>query len=219
MAVHNPIALSGPAGDLEAELALPRGDPRLCAVISHPHPLYGGNMQNRVVLETERALLAAGAATLRFNFRGVGHSSGSHDSGNGERFDLLASASELRRRNPGLPLCLAGYSFGAVVTATLAGTQQAADLEIHAHLLLAPPISHYDAASWQLESAPTAVIFGENDDLTPEKVLRGAASNWGKAVVIEAIPGVGHDLGTSTDVAPLRAALSASISRTCLERR
>ena len=90
------------------------------AMVLHPHPLYGGSMHNNVVEALVRAAGAAGWAALRFNFRGVGGSSGSHDEGRGEQDDVLAAAQWMAQRTPG-PLVLMGYSFGSLVGSAAAG--------------------------------------------------------------------------------------------------
>ena len=111
--------IAGPAGNLEIAVSGP-DSPRALAVICHPHPLAGGTMSNKVVTSTERALVELGFRCLRFNFRGTGHSSGTHDHGIGEQDDVRAVAAHLRALHPGLPLLLAGFSFGAFVSAHVA---------------------------------------------------------------------------------------------------
>lgn len=103
--------------DLRAELAVPGGAaPRAGVVMCHPHPLHGGSMYNNVVEAVFGGLPPLGAAVLRFNFRGTSGSEGRHDHGQGERLDVAAALDELAGRWPGLPLLLAGYSFGADVS-------------------------------------------------------------------------------------------------------
>lgn len=87
--------------------------PRAAAVLAHPHPLYGGTLDNPVIFHADRELHRAGLTTLRFNFRGVGGSDGFHDDGRGEIGDVAAAAAWLRERAPGVPLVLVGYSFGS----------------------------------------------------------------------------------------------------------
>jgi len=113
--------IAGPAGRLEAILEEPEGgQPRQAVVLCHPHPLYGGTLHNKVVYRMARGLRsAAGAAVLRFNFRGVGHSQGEHAHGEGEVDDARAALGWLRERYPGLPYALAGFSFGARVITRL----------------------------------------------------------------------------------------------------
>ena len=120
--------IAGPAGRLEAILEAAESDgaaPRSLAVVCHPHPLYGGTMHNKVVYRIARALRRAGAAVLRFNFRGVGASEGEHAHGTGELEDARAALDWLRGRYPGLPYTLAGFSFGSRIAARL-GCQIAA---------------------------------------------------------------------------------------------
>ncbi len=110
------LLIDGPAGELEAMLEAPEsGPPRSVALVCHPHPLYGGTMHNKVVHRLARGLRRNGAAVLRFNFRGVGRSPGSHDRGVGEIEDARAGLAWLRTRYPELPYVLAGFSFGARV--------------------------------------------------------------------------------------------------------
>ncbi len=106
--------IAGPAGRLEALLEEPEaGVPRLAVVVCHPHPLYGGTMRNKVVHRIARGLRRAGAAALRFNFRGVGLSEGAHGDLTGEIEDARAALAWLRQRYSRLPYALAGFSFGA----------------------------------------------------------------------------------------------------------
>ena len=107
--------LEGPAGRLEALIEGPGdGSPiERVAVICHPHPLHGGTMHNKVVFRLARAARNAGAAVVRFNFRGVGQSAGTYDEGIGEQDDVRAALRHAAGRHPGLPLLAAGFSFGA----------------------------------------------------------------------------------------------------------
>jgi alpha/beta superfamily hydrolase len=115
------VFLDGPAGRLEALLEEPEhGVPVEAAVVCHPHPLYGGTMHNKVVHRLARGLRRAGTVVLRFQFRGVGRSEGTHDHGRGEVEDARAALDWLRGRHPGLPFTLAGFSFGARVALSLA---------------------------------------------------------------------------------------------------
>jgi alpha/beta superfamily hydrolase len=112
--------LAGPAGKLEALLEEPdHREPRLCAVVCHPHPLYGGTMHNKVVYRLARGLRRAGVVVLRFNFRGVGTSEGEHAHLEGEIEDARAALDWLRPRYPDLGYALAGFSFGSRVVTRL----------------------------------------------------------------------------------------------------
>jgi uncharacterized protein len=108
--------IAGPVGRLEAILEEPEGGaPREAALVCHPHPLHGGTLHNKVVHRLARGLRASGCVTLRFNFRGVNLSEGAHDDGVGEVADAEAAKAVLRERYPGLPLTVAGFSFGSRV--------------------------------------------------------------------------------------------------------
>src|SRR5438309_972241 len=107
-------AVPGPAGDLEAILQIP-AHPAGAAVVAHPHPLHGGTMHTKVVHRAARLLAdRLGFAALRFNFRGVGTSAGTHDEGRGEVEDVIAAARWLRQRQSAGPLVVGGFSFGSV---------------------------------------------------------------------------------------------------------
>ncbi len=113
---HRSFFLTGPAGRLEALLwTSPETEPPFVAVVCHPHPLFGGTMHNKVVFQTAKALHQRGAAVLRFNFRGVGHSEGEHDNGRGEQDDVRAAIDYLVTEFLGSPILLAGFSFGSRV--------------------------------------------------------------------------------------------------------
>lgn len=162
--------LEGPAGQLEA--VFEQGDssdgaPRFCALVCHPHPLFGGTMQNKVVTTLTRACRDAGGAVLRFNFRGVGNSQGAYSDGLGEAEDLLAAEAWLRHRWPKLPLWLAGFSFGSFVAAR--GARILADNgRAPRHLfLVAPPVHHYDFASIEYSGCPVTVVMSEDDEVVP----------------------------------------------------
>ena len=112
--------LDGPAGKLEALLEEPDDQaPNEACVVCHPHPLFGGTMHNKVVHRIARGLRRRGTVVLRFNFRGVSRSEGSHDQGVGEVDDARAGLDWLRARYPGLPCALAGFSFGSRVVLKL----------------------------------------------------------------------------------------------------
>ena len=110
------LFVAGPAGRLEALLEEPEESaPVEACLVCHPHPLYGGAMHNKVVYRMARALRRSGSVVLRFNFRGVNLSEGTHDNGEGEREDARAALNTLRERYPDLPFALAGFSFGSRV--------------------------------------------------------------------------------------------------------
>jgi len=124
--------IDGPAGRIEVAASIP-ASPVSIAVIAHPHPLFGGTMDNKVVTTVARAFGEGGAAVFRFNFRGVGGTEGAHDEGRGETDDMLRVIEHAKRQAGELPLKLAGFSFGGAVATR---TSCAADF---AQLVLVAP--------------------------------------------------------------------------------
>lgn len=162
--------LPGPAGMLEAVLtysALPDAATPI-AVVCHPHPLYGGTLNNKVVYTVSKAFGELGAVTLRFNFRGVGHSHGQFDHGVGELRDMLAAVSWLRGRFARSPLWLAGFSFGAFIAHS--GYRQAGAQRL---LLVAPPVAMFEFPRDAVVDVPWMVIQGCADEVVdPRGVSR-----------------------------------------------
>ena len=117
--LHRTLFLPGPAGRLESLLwsvaETEHSAPPFAAVVCHPHPLFGGTMHNKVVYQTAKTLHRFGLPVLRFNFRGVGMSEGAHDKGSGEEADVNAALNFMAAEYPGVPLLLAGFSFGSWV--------------------------------------------------------------------------------------------------------
>jgi alpha/beta superfamily hydrolase len=173
--VPEAVVVAGPAGPLEAraEDPAPAAAPRVVGVVCHPHPLYGGTMQNKVVHTLARAMQELGAPTLRFNFRGVGASGGTHDAGVGEIEDAMAAAQWARRRWGCDRLWLAGFSFGATVA-----LQAAPRLEPERLVTVAPPVARLGLA--QRPRRPDAawlVVQGDADELVDAaEVARWAAA-------------------------------------------
>lgn len=151
------------SGDLslEAALHLPDATPAPGVVVCHPHPLYGGDMDNNIVVAVCDALAAGGIAALRFNFRGAGASEGVFDDGRGERQDVLA-ALEFLAALPEVDagrVALAGYSFGAMVAADVASA------DLRALALVSPPIAFADLRV--APGCPTLLLAGDKDSLVP----------------------------------------------------
>ena len=178
--------IEGPAGAIEIAAALP-ASPRAIAVVAHPHPLFGGTMDNKVVTTVARAFRDAGAATFRFNFRGVGRSAGSHDEGRGELQDLLAVVAHAC---PQGPLALAGFSFGAFV-ASHAFAQLHPQRELAKLVLVGTAASRFEVAAIAPEVHDrTLVIHGEADDTVP----LSSVMDWARpqALPVWVVPGGGH---------------------------
>jgi alpha/beta superfamily hydrolase len=146
-------------GQLEAVLKEP-ANPVAAAVVCHPHPLGGGTMNNNVVYRLSRALNDAGVAVLRFNFRGVGASTGRHDGGAGEEDDALAALETLAQRHPTLPLWMAGFSFGARVGLTV-GAREA---RVEKLLGIGLALSMFDYSFLNACPKPKALIQAANDE-------------------------------------------------------
>ena len=166
-------AIAGPQGPLEAIIETPAGYTGAdCAVVCHPHPLYGGTLSNKVVHTTARALQEKGHATVRFNFRGVGTSAGRFDDGRGEADDALAVVDWASARWPGAALTLAGFSFGAWVAFRVAALRPARRL-----ITIAPPVRRFDFATLPVPATPWIVIQGDRDELVDyREVLAWTAS-------------------------------------------
>jgi uncharacterized protein len=180
-------AIPGPSGTLELACALPNSEPSHLALICHPHPLFGGSMGNKVVTTLERCFRDQGAATVRFNFRGVGQSSGIFDQGLGESDDLQAVYAFSREFLPNLPLVLAGFSFGSFVAARMANALQTAQL-----ISIAPPVQSWDFQTIDAPHMPWLVVQGEQDEVVaPEAVYRFAAAQK-PAPTLQRLPDATH---------------------------
>jgi uncharacterized protein len=180
--------LAGAAGAIEIATDAPAGTARGVAVIAHPHPLFGGTMDNKVVQTLARAFTQSGWTAVRFNFRGVGASEGAHDEGRGELEDFLAV---VQAAAPGGALCLAGFSFGAFVTTHAVARLGAAGRDIGALVLVGTSVARSPAAP--VESAlhaRTLVVHGEHDDT----VLLSDVLDWARpqALPVVVVPGGGH---------------------------
>lgn len=185
--MESPVTLDVRDGArLEARLAHPE-PARAGLVICHPHPLYGGDMDNPVVIRTAEVAGTLGVATLRFNFRGVGASTGQHGGGEAEVEDVKAARAALAERLPaGAAIGLAGYSFGAAVTARMA--TEASDLPALA--LVAPPLGMYALDFLVHAPRTTMLVAGTKDQYCPEDALRRLGERLGAEV--EIIEGAEH---------------------------
>ena len=137
--------------------------PRYAALVCHPHPLYGGTMHNKVVFKAAQALQMLGMPALRFNFRGVGHSTGTYDEGRGEMNDVRFALEFLSRRYPGLPVILGGFSFGAYVALRVA----AIDDRVQSMIGLGVPARMFEGEHLQGSHKPKLIIQGTRDELAP----------------------------------------------------
>jgi uncharacterized protein len=158
---EDPISIDGPAGVLEG-LHFDQPDARGIALICHPNPVKGGTMSNKVVSTLQRTARDAGYVTLRFNFRGVGGSAGSHDMNTGEIDDAEAALQWLRAQYPKLPLTLLGFSFGGFVAAALAGRLESRGESLQQLFMVAPAVSRL-ADLPQAEKCTLTIIQPDDD--------------------------------------------------------
>ena len=183
------LSLAGPAGAIEVarDAAAAGVAPRGVAVIAHPHPLFGGTMDNKVVQTLARAFVSGGFAAVRFNFRGVGASAGVHDDGQGELDDLLAVVQHMA---PEGPIALAGFSFGAFVTSH-ALARLWSEREVVAAVLVGTAASRFTVAPVPPEAhLRTLVVHGEHDETVPLT----SVMDWARpqTLPVTVVPGGGH---------------------------
>ncbi len=189
------LQLQGSAGVIEALRDAPDASQhpgRGVAVIAHPHPLFGGTMDNKVVQTMARAFVQAGFTAVRFNFRGVGASAGTYDEGRAETQDMLAVIEQTAA--PGTPLCLAGFSFGSFVTShvisALASVEHARGA-IEKIVLVGTAASRFAIAPIPADlHERTLVIHGEADDTVP----LASVMDWARPQLlpVTVVPAGGH---------------------------
>jgi alpha/beta superfamily hydrolase len=195
--VIEPVALATEDGlQLEAELAVP-DEPWAAAVLLHPHPQHGGNMRSIVPGTLFEVLPAEGVACLRFNFRGVGGSSGSFGGGVDERLDVVAAVDALHPIVEGLPLVLAGWSFGAD-TSLAVGDERASGWFAVAPPLRVVAVSDMVAGG---DPRPKLLAVPQHDQFRPPDSAREATADW-KNTRIEVVPGADHFLVGRIDRVP-----------------
>lgn len=185
----------------------------LAAVVCHPHPLYGGTLDNKVVHGLARALREAGLHVLRFNFRGAGGSEGSHDAGRGEQDDVraaldlvtsLAGLSEASSAGSAAgKLLLAGYSFGSYVGGTVALSEP----RVGALIAVAPPVNHYDFRAIAAARPPRLVAYARDDELVPAALVERFLASCAVAPRVVRLPEGGHMF--HGQISALRAAVGA----------
>ena len=185
------FTLAGAAGVMDCVLDFPAapgdGAPHGVALIAHPHPLYGGTMDNKVAQTLARTFTGLGYCAVRFNFRGVGASEGVHDNGHGETDDMAILLAQMRSRYPGLPVALAGFSFGTFVSAQLQQRLTAAGEPAERLVLIGSA-----AGKWAMPDVPadSILIHGEVDDTIPLAAVLDWARPQDLPVIV--IPGADH---------------------------
>ena len=186
--------IAGPAGELQGLVETPQEAPgaaappvRAFAVVCHPHPLYGGTMDNKVVYTVARAFQQCGAAAIRFNYRGVGTSAGSYDEGRGETADTLAVIAYGARRWPQAALWLGGFSFGGAVAVRAAGRSTPERV-----VLVAPAVTRIDVTAEPAPACPWLVVQGDQDEQVPADQVLAWARALTPAPAVTLLPGTGH---------------------------
>lgn len=159
-------------------------------VITHPHPLYGGDMHNAVVDVVRRACVRAGLTTLRFNFRGVGASEGRYDEGEGEQQDVIAAVDFLKMQGIEA-ITLVGYSFGAWINARLHARRQRPERLV----MISPPVAFVSFDAIERLPALDLVITGDRDEIAPRREVHRHMLRWNPEAILEIIPGSDHFYG------------------------
>jgi alpha/beta superfamily hydrolase len=179
--------LDGIVGKLECALDLPEGEVRGIGLVAHPHPLYGGTMDNKVAQTLARAFVALGYAAVRMNFRGVGKSAGTHDHGHGETDDMALLLKHMQQQYPDLPFALSGFSFGTFVQSQLQQRLIAEGNPAERLVLIGSA-----AGKWAMPDIPanTILIHGELDETIPMQ----AVLDWLRPqdIPLIVIPGADH---------------------------
>ena len=177
--------------DLTLEGRLATESPAKCAVIAHPHPLYGGNMDNPVVRTVAEAYRSTGWSTLRFNFRGTGASQGRHDNGQGEQKDVEAALAYLS--SIGFEcIDLTGYSFGAWVLAQWAHRHPK---HPHGIRMVAPPVAFMDFSNIRNIPGLRQVMVGSLDDIAPSRKIHAMMHTWEAQAELDIIQQADHFFG------------------------
>lgn len=179
-----------PVGEISLEglYTAPTQASHIGAVVCHPHPLYGGEMRNNVVTALIQAFQQAGLTTVRFNFRGVGRSGGSHDQGNGEVEDVKAAVTYLLSRQAVSTVLVAGYSFGSMV-GLRAG---AADDRVHKLIGVALPMGFGDPSFLLSSTKPKLLVSGNNDNYCPLPALHEFFAKLVEPKTLVTVTGADH---------------------------
>ncbi len=156
-------------------------------VVTHPHPLYGGNMDNPVVEQIVQSYFEKGFTTLRFNFRGTGKSSGMFDNGMGELDDVRAALAFLKESGV-KDLTLAGYSFGARMNASVVS----AGYELEDHVMVSPPMGFMSFDDVGAMPSTGLILTGAKDDIAPPEMVQAAINRWQISPHFETLEGCDH---------------------------
>ena len=183
------LLIPGPCGQLETLFVTPADtEPTAIAIVCHPHPQQEGTMHNKVVTTLHKAFEYGNAATLRFNYRGVGLSEGIFDNAVGECDDLRAIICWAQQQYPQLPLYLSGFSFGAYIAARVANDDQLAQRLV----TVAPAVDHYSFANLTNIKCPWLVVHGDQDDVATFSTVKAWAQNPPSPLEFVVIKETGH---------------------------
>src|SRR5262249_16479378 len=178
----------GPAGRIEAIIKESDGPAAHCVIVCHPHPLYGGTMNNKVVFRIARSFQDAGFSVLRFNFRGAGLSEGKYEDGVGEQDDLPAAISMMMKKHPEAALWIAVFSFGAAVMLRALEC----DEPLHAFVGAGVPFSKYDFTKITHCNKPKLFVQGERDEFGSPEELKRWVDTFDEPKELTIIPAADH---------------------------
>lgn len=182
--------LPAPAGELELLLSPAPEEKNTkthIAVICHPHPLHGGTMHNKVVTTLSKTFQQLNMQTIRFNFRGVGKSTGAYGEGIGEQEDLLTVIEWVKQQSPSANIWLAGFSFGAYISIRMAAEHTFAGL-----VSIAPPVNRFPQMALPDISCPWVIVQGDQDEIVPIEAVSTWVEKLPKAPVFISFPETGH---------------------------
>ncbi|KTD22240.1 transmembrane protein [Legionella lansingensis] len=185
---EHPFVFTGAEGSLEGLLTVPDAvNHHFVALLGHPHSLQGGTMNNKVVTTMARAFKELKIPSLRFNFRGVGQSSGSYDDGRGESEDMLLLLQDWQKEKKDVRVLFAGFSFGSYVAYRAAAQ--------HPHELLitiAPPVHHYDYRGFQPAPHPWVIVQGDEDEVVSPSAVFDFAKESTPTLPVICFENTGH---------------------------
>lgn len=178
--------IDGQAGALEILVECPKGESLGLMLICHPHPQFGGTMDNKVVYSLARSALAVGLTAVRFNFRGIGKSQGAYDDGRGELEDADTVLAHARTQQGG-SLLLSGFSFGSAIALRLAQR-----VRVDGMVSIAPPLRYFDGEPPPVPDCPWLVVHGDEDDVVDCQETLQCLRSWPAEPRIEIVQGAGH---------------------------
>ncbi|MFP4533557.1 MAG: alpha/beta hydrolase [Desulfobacterales bacterium] len=181
---ETPISFKSEELAIDGRLSI--ADANRGVVITHPHPLFGGDMNNPVVQSIKTVYQRKGYTTLRFNFRGVGRSEGGYDEGRGEKKDLLAAVAFLKDKGV-QAIDLAGYSFGTWINAAAADAVSA-----HAMIMVSPPVGMLEFDKKATFDTLKLVVTGSGDEFAPPRLVKPLVRDWNPDAALHVIDGADH---------------------------